>query len=225
MARIGPRLNYANVMASVALFVALGGTSYAAATLAKNSVKTGQIRNGAVKTVDLGKNAVTGGKVKDGSLLANDFGPGQLPAGEKGPQGPQGPQGAQGRQGPQGPQGDKGVKGDKGDKGDTGAAATRLFVNVRQDCASFEDSSGVVGIALEGLARCDVRFDRDVTDCVATATVAGELSGELLIVEPGDTAGVVAPNLNHNEVAVLYLDSAGGLRTSGRPPISLTVFC
>ena len=73
-----PRLTYANVIATLALFLALGGaTAFAASTLGKNSVGTKQLK----------KNAVTGAKVKDGSLSAGDFKAGQLPAGERGPQG------------------------------------------------------------------------------------------------------------------------------------------
>lgn len=46
----------------LALFVALGGTSYAVTQLARNSVGTAQLK----------KNAVTGAKVKDGSLSGAD---------------------------------------------------------------------------------------------------------------------------------------------------------
>lgn len=99
MARIGLYFTYANVMATVAVFIALGGSSYAAVTLSKNSVKTEQIKNGQVKTADLGANAVTGNKVKDHSLVAKDFKLGQLPSGAQGPSGPSGPQGPKGETG------------------------------------------------------------------------------------------------------------------------------
>ena len=55
----------------IALFVALGGASYAAIKIPKNSVGAAQIK----------KNAVTSTKVKDRSLLATDFRTGQLPRG------------------------------------------------------------------------------------------------------------------------------------------------
>jgi hypothetical protein len=96
---MGRHLTYANVAATLALVVALGGGAYAATLLPKNSVGATQLQ----------KNAVTGKKVKNGSLKSVDFKAGQLPTGA---------------QGPQGPKGDKGEKGDtgnKGDKGDTGA--------------------------------------------------------------------------------------------------------
>jgi hypothetical protein len=43
-----PRLSYANVVATLALFVALGGASYAAAVLPAGSVGTAQLKPGAV---------------------------------------------------------------------------------------------------------------------------------------------------------------------------------
>jgi hypothetical protein len=77
------------VVALIALGVALGGTSYAATKLPRNSVTTKQIKN----------NSVTSAKVKDRTLRSQDFAPGQLPAGERGAQGPQGDRGAQGERG------------------------------------------------------------------------------------------------------------------------------
>jgi len=78
------KLTYANVVATLALFVALGGSSYAAIALSNNSVKSRHIGKGQVKRSDIGRNAVSSGKVKNFSLLATDFKAGQLPAGPKG---------------------------------------------------------------------------------------------------------------------------------------------
>ena len=46
-------LTYANVVASLALFVALGGTAAAAVTLDRDSVGSREIRDGAVRSADL----------------------------------------------------------------------------------------------------------------------------------------------------------------------------
>jgi hypothetical protein len=97
-----PRVNHATVVAYLALFVALGGSSYAAVQLSKNSVKAEHIAKSAVTGSKIRNNAVTSAKVKDGSLQAEDFKPGQLVAGARGPQGDSG---AQGQAGPQGPAG------------------------------------------------------------------------------------------------------------------------
>jgi len=76
----------AMVVASLALFVALSGTSYAVSQLPAKSVGTKQLKS----------NAVTSAKVKNGSLRASDFKSGQLPQGPAGPPGPPGPAGASG---------------------------------------------------------------------------------------------------------------------------------
>lgn len=78
---------YANVTATLALIVALGGTSYAAINLPANSVGSRQIKPRAVAGSDLRANAVTSAKIRNGSLRARDFRAGQLPAGPQGPPG------------------------------------------------------------------------------------------------------------------------------------------
>lgn len=108
------RLTYANVMSSVAVFIALGGASYAAVTLPKDSVGSAQLRTGAVKAPDIAPGAVTSAKVRNGSLLAADFKPGQLATGA------QGPAGQPGLTGPQGPKGDAGAQGLAGAAGPPG---------------------------------------------------------------------------------------------------------
>ena len=74
-------------VALIALFVALGGTSYSAITLSKNSVKSKHIANREVKRPDIAVEAVNSARVADFSLRSTDFRPGQLPAGPPGPKG------------------------------------------------------------------------------------------------------------------------------------------
>jgi hypothetical protein len=93
MGRVRRHLTYPNVISTLCLFVLLGAGAYAAG-LGKNSVKSKQIQNGAVKTADLADNSVTSAKVADGSLLGKDFASDQLPRGATGPQGPAGDIGA-----------------------------------------------------------------------------------------------------------------------------------
>jgi hypothetical protein len=104
MGRPSPAL----VLAFVALFVALGGTGYAALTLPKNSVGSKQIKRGAVKTLEIANNAVTGAKVRQRSLTASDFQASSLPTGPRGPAGATGPTGPAGPIGPGGPAGPAG---------------------------------------------------------------------------------------------------------------------
>lgn len=118
-------------LAIIALFVALGGTSYAAVNLPRNSVDSKQIA----------RNAVNSAKVKNGSLKAKDFKKGQLPQGQKGDTGAQGPQGDQG---PQGPQGEVGPAGADGGPGEVPAARLRFGTGVTQEVA---DGGGLTGLA------------------------------------------------------------------------------
>ena len=99
---IRSHLSFANLVSLMALFVALGGTTYAAVTLPNNSVGIKQIKTNAVGISEIRKNAVRSGEVKNGSLRRGDFAAGQLPAGAKGDKGDQGIQGIQGVQGVQG---------------------------------------------------------------------------------------------------------------------------
>ncbi len=64
------RLTYANVMATIAVFVALGGTSYAAVKLAANSVGAREIKAGAVRSSE----------IENGSVTKVDLARGVLPA-------------------------------------------------------------------------------------------------------------------------------------------------
>ena len=86
-----------NAVAYLALFVALGGTSFAAAT-----VITGKnVKNGSLTGKDVKNSSLTGGDVKNKSLTPSDFS-GSVT-------GPQGPKGDTGLQGPKGDQGAPGV--------------------------------------------------------------------------------------------------------------------
>ena len=88
-----------NAVAYLALFVALGGTSFAAAT-----VITGKnVKNNSLTGADVKNSSLTGTDVKNKSLRPADFS-GSV----------QGPQGPKGDTGPQGPKGDTGAKGDPG---------------------------------------------------------------------------------------------------------------
>lgn len=126
------RLSYANVVASLALFVALGGVGYAATALPNSSVGTPQLK----------ANAVTSGKVKNGTLLKKDFKAGQIPAGAKGATGAAGPVGA------------PGAKGDTGATGATGptqgVAAVELAGAIPSSTPDLQHASTTIVAATAG---------------------------------------------------------------------------
>ena len=84
-----------NAVAWIALFVALGGVSYAAIRIPANSVGTRQLK----------RNAVVNSRVKAHSLTARVFKNGTLLRGATGATGPEGPKGNTGSTGPTGPAG------------------------------------------------------------------------------------------------------------------------
>jgi hypothetical protein len=109
-------LTYANVISSICLFIVLGGSAYAAATITGKQVQN---------------NSLTGADVRNGSLTAKDLKRGVLPAagqGAPGPQGPQGPQGATGERGPQG---------ERGHAGQAGAGAIPIAVTLAKGASEF----------------------------------------------------------------------------------------
>lgn len=72
--RFAKHLTFSNVVACLALFIALGGVSYAAVKLPKNSVGTKQIKKNAVTESKIKKNAVTGAKIKSKTVRGSDLG-------------------------------------------------------------------------------------------------------------------------------------------------------
>ncbi len=118
------RLTFANTTSVLALFVALGGTSYATVSITGKDV-----RDGTLTGKDLRNRSLTGKAVKPESLgsrqiknlRARDFRRGELPQGATGAQGAAGPQGAPGPTGATGPGGPAGATGPVGPTGANGA--------------------------------------------------------------------------------------------------------
>jgi trimeric autotransporter adhesin len=71
-------LSVANVLSCMALFVALGGTAFAAVKLQANQVKSVNIAKQAVTNAKIKTQAVTSGKIKNGTVNAADLGAGQV---------------------------------------------------------------------------------------------------------------------------------------------------
>lgn len=78
------------VVALVALFVALGGSAYAATTIGSaqitnESIRSQDIKNGEVKNADIGANAVRSGEIANGQVLAADIANGAVTPAKLGP--------------------------------------------------------------------------------------------------------------------------------------------
>ena len=111
-------MTYANVMASIAVFVALGGTGYAASQIHGKNIK-----NRSISGAKLKDRTITQAKLEPGTVKALKGAPGPSgSAGLNGAPGPKGDQGAEGATGATGPKGDQGAKGETGPTGSPGAA-------------------------------------------------------------------------------------------------------
>jgi hypothetical protein len=178
MSWIRSKITYANIVATLALFLALGGTSYAVVQLARDSVGSPQIRKDAVGSSELRRSAVTSRSLRNRSVGLGDISLSARTA----------LRGAKGDPGPQGAQGPAGVtyRASVNSGGGTvkGNAVT----------ASHQGGSGLYTIA----------FDRDVSACVATATLAAVQNGPTLEEPPAGriTVGTDGPRVSVRTFAV-----------------------
>ncbi|MGH2986489.1 MAG: hypothetical protein ACRDLO_07375 [Solirubrobacterales bacterium] len=77
-----PRPTYANVVATIALFVALGGTAIATHPGGQNTISTADIQNGEVKVADVGQGAVATDELANNQVKAADIGDGEVKTAE-----------------------------------------------------------------------------------------------------------------------------------------------
>ncbi len=173
-ARLRTRLSFANVVSVIALFVAMGGTSIAAVTLARNSVKGAHIA----------PNAINSAKVKDRALLAEDFAPGQLPRGRKGEPGATGAPGTPGTPGTDGAPGAPGSPAASWVTGNLSAAIPAHAAASGANASNFSPS-GQTELSGSDLNRAQVSPNapivvRDLFVSQNNATGAGELRYKLM---------------------------------------------
>jgi hypothetical protein len=94
LGRLRSRLTYGNVMSTVAVFIALGGTSYALA-LPRNSIGARELRARSVGSSELKSRAVTSADVRNRAIRLRDISLATRKSlrGVPGPPGSQGPSG------------------------------------------------------------------------------------------------------------------------------------
>src|SRR5689334_3580649 len=159
LGKFRPRVSYANVIATLALFLALGGGALAASRGFTGS--DGRI-HGCV-------NSTGGLKVLKPPTTRCTTGKTNIAWNESGPRGSQGRQGIQGSLGDQGIQGIQGIQGNQGAPGE---AATKLFAHVSA-FGGVAYGSGAVSATHDGAAasgKYTVTFNRNLSGCVALAT-------------------------------------------------------
>jgi hypothetical protein len=224
MRKLGRSLSYANVMATVAVFLALGGGAFAATTglTAKNGTIHGCVsQHSHVLTV-----------LKAGTRCAR--GHVALAFNAKGVPGARGPAGATGSAGPAGPAGPRGAKGDTGDRGRAGTNGTNgtngkngvsLFVstvNPVANPATIVNSSGSVSISRNAAGSYIVTFPQDVSKCVPQVSI-GNTSGNTL---PAGFAAARADGVtNDNDLDLVDVVTRGTTGTPVDLPFNLSMSC
>jgi hypothetical protein len=193
--KLRPHLTYANVAATLALVIAVGGGSawaaqkirtrnlgYHAVTASKlnyNAVTGSKVRNSSLSGKDLRDGTVGTLDVRNGSLRTEDFGAGQLP------------------------------KGDKGDKGDP---ATELHGTVSA-AGVVVNGTGVTAVSPGTGGAYTVTFAQDVSKCPVVATVATASDAGIVT-----AAHAAAPQ----QVTFRVHDLPGG---AAEHPFHFAVFC
>lgn len=139
------RLTYANVMASLAMFIVLGGGAYASTTLLPadsvgpaqlraNAVRSDGIAPGSVTTADVARRAITYSRLSKRvrAMLRRSAAPSSSTDGSVAAQGPAGSAG---------PQGERGAAGPPGPVGPAGPSALRVFQGSGADVADINGAT------------------------------------------------------------------------------------
>jgi hypothetical protein len=182
LSRAKARLSFANVTAALALFVALGGTSYAAATLPFNSVGKGQIKPNAVGKSEAASNSIGTSELRNSGVAAADIKTGAVGPSEVRPNAIDSDELA-----------DKGIK--SADIADDAKAELTAANGV-----TFRAAASSAGAATGGNAKAitkgatagvyNVDLGQDVSKCQSVATVTGATAA-LATVAPGATNNVL----------------------------------
>ena len=191
-----------NTIALLALFLALGGTTYAASTALgpRNSVASPQVVNGSLQTKDL--------SVKARKAL-------------KGNRGLRGSAGAKGAAGADGAQGAKGAT---GVQGVAGTPATKLFAVVQGDGTLVTArSSGATLVTKDaGAGTYRVYFNQSVAACAAVVTPSNLGDAPETIQAAFQGSPISGGGLSENGFFIQLGNNAGALTDTG---FHIAVFC
>jgi hypothetical protein len=145
------KLTYANTTATLALFIALGGTGYAAITLPRNSVGAEQIRARSVGPSELRSRAVNSRAIRNRSVRLTDISRSARNS----------------------------LRGQRGLQGPAGAAAVTLRTAVSSGGGAAAGNARNVE-HLSGTNEYRIDFGRDLTGCIYNATLAAVPAGPML---------------------------------------------
>jgi hypothetical protein len=203
--RLRARLSFANVTAAIALFVALGGTSYAAIELPSNSVGRTQIRTSGVGKSEIGSNTVGSSEIRGSSITAPDIKTGAVGPSEVRPNAIDTDELADGGIG-------------AADLSDAAKGAVAALNAVTFRASAAADGTGAKGnaksISHSGPGVYSVDLGTDVSACQTVASVTGAAAA-FATVEPGASSNLLTVHT--------FTPAAGG--TAADEPFTLLVGC
>ncbi|HET6547280.1 MAG TPA: hypothetical protein VFG79_02405 [Solirubrobacter sp.] len=222
LTRFRRRLTFANVASVTALFVALGGTSYAAVTLPRDSVGSEQIKYHGIANTDIEPNAVRAWQIRKDAVGRSEIRPQAVRAWEIAPDAV-GPSEIR----------DKAVSSDE--LADGGIEAADLSAAAKASLSQTIDRAAVTkaGAAAGGNATSVVAggtagtyivtFARDVSACQYTATPAVVKNGTSTDTPDAAATTAVAPGAANTQVVVTTYKP--GVAEPTQEPFNLLVAC
>jgi len=198
------RLTFSNTISLIAVFAALGGTSYAShlittRDIASSAVTSSKIKSRNVTNSDLGTSAVTTSKIRNGTVRAEDVAVNGLTAAQI-------------------TDGTLTLADIRG-----GEVSRRLFAVVRAN-GELARGGGVTGSRADGPdGRYDVTFDQDVSNCSYVASLGlPNNDADVNTSPPSGEIGTARLAANPNVVRVRTRNSDGSV---DRKPFHLIVVC
>jgi hypothetical protein len=200
LTRVRGRLTFANTTAAIALFVALGGTTYAA-TLPTNSVGKSQIRKDAVGVSELRNNSIIASEIKANAVGASEVREGSI---------------------------DHSELTDGGINTVDLAPATRAALTPDRAIVN-QEGTAVTGTAASvthpGPGVYSVTFRRDVSACAYAAGPASVKSGTTTQDPPLGANATVASGGGAVVVVKTFAPNAAGVQTPTDTPFHLIAAC
>jgi hypothetical protein len=206
---VKPRLSFANVTSVLALFIALGGTSYAAVNLSSNSVNKAHLRTNSVGKSEIRTKAVGRSEIGTSGVSSSEIRNSGV--------------------------GTADVRDTSLEIADLSPAARTALADLNG--VTFRASATAAGALTAGNARSlahtansgvyTIELGRDVSACQYSADVTGVKTGTT-IEEPTDPISAVAvasPSATNTQVIVRTYNAAGATPAAADRPFSLFVAC
>jgi hypothetical protein len=228
LARLRRRLTFANVLSASALFVALGGTSYAAITLPDNSVGTSQIRTGGVGKSEVQTGAIGSAEIRSAAVGKSEIRTGGVGAAELHTDSVRAKEIKDGSVGTAEIAKDA-VTADQIKDGSVGLAelddATRGAISAGPFHAAVNKAGAAIGgnaktVGKTATGTYNVDFGTDVSKCTAVATLA-----KVGTDTPDAGVVTVAPGTANTAVVVSTFSSGGATPTAADEPFDIVLGC